>query len=225
MIDKILRYDGTDFVWDTPLTPDDWTFETGQFSKMLSTSFQTSEHQNCSLILYARWNPSHDRGYKASMEDHNDIIQHPERWRVKSGPLHDDGRIGVHRFLNLPLTAFWRLWRRPINPRWNFSIEDSDWTFSYLRNAEEKKNKIPHPVVFKYGKGWTAKPFIVWPGVFDVERASSHGQAYSKVKGDFRRWLTQETEGDIYLFSDNKSTFESPDDEWIYLSDFGIDAT
>ena len=230
MISNVLRREKEGFVWEVPRTADDWHQNTTSLSRVLSTTFQMSEYQNCELTLYCRASPQYDRGFGANRNDHNVMIQQPGRWKVKSGPLHPDGRVGVHRFLGIPLTRFFRFWNRPINPRTNgFFINDSDSTTSYLRRHKHNIHQCLHPIRVLYPQirdyQPQVDPWVIWPGIFEVEWALNGNQHRSKVNSDFRNWLLHDTTGDICLFGDGKSTFEKEEDEWIYLTDFGLDGT
>lgn len=222
----LLRKYGDRLVWDTPLKTINWdVVKTQAGGTMLRTSFSLSEDQNCTFTLYRRVYAKFDKSPTAIIEDNLEELQQPSRWRVATPRLHEN-RIGLVRFTYMPLATLVRLWRKPINPRGSdFAIirgnQEAIWTSKdHLQQA--------NPISFSLGTDYKVEPFVVWPGIFELVPEGTHTQISSKyfcrVKEEFKDWLKYGTKGNLYLFSDHESTFESKDDEWIYLTDYGLDA-
>lgn len=64
--------------------------------------------------------------------------------------------------------------------------------------------------------------FIEWPGIFrEIEGVGEDRGLFNIIiKPEFTTWLSRDSKGNIYPFSDFKSTFECEEDEWTYMTDF-----
>ena len=220
MNDPILHRDGDRFYWDRPLTPDQWDQSRKGTVPVIRTKFRISYDQKCELILYRRIYSRFDKGINSVVRENLEEIQQTGRWRVKSLRLHPK-RIGLVEFSNLQLSTFADLWRKPINPRENFAMVRGD--ISSVWSSPTALWRQPHPLSLSIGEHYRIEPFVQWPGIFELDRPDSANKYFCKVKDEFRQWLCHRTKGNLFLFSDSESTFEDSEDEWIYLTDYGLD--
>lgn len=182
-----------------------------------------SVNQKCALTLYRRVYTKFDKSPEAIIEESLEEIQHPNRWKVCSDILHPN-RIGLTKFSYIPLGTFVDLWRKPINPRKDFAIIRGKLRSTWS-NPDSFANQ-PHPIALSIGNHYKIEPFVRWPGIFEIKPAPHVAlgrQYFCEVKQEFSHWLCNETRGNIYPFSDSESTFENKEDEWIYLTDYGLD--
>ena len=172
--------------------------------------------------MYRRVYTKFDKSPNTIIEENLEEIQQPNRWKVSSNGLHPN-RIGLIKFGYIPLGTFVKLWRKPINPRDNFAIIHGKLRSTWSNPAHFYEQ--PHPIALSIGDHYKIEPFVRWPGIFMI-KPSPHAigrQYFCEVKPQFTKWLCHETKGNLYLFSDCESTFENKDDEWIYLTDYGLD--
>ena len=212
------------------MTPDDWSVEQGRGSATIWTYFKYSEDQTCVLSLYRRIYAQYDRSKEATIKDNLLDLKQPGRWKVGSGQLHKD-RIGLVKFTNMPLQAFSILWRQPIDPKSAEFALIRDDTMSSFPSGRKNIQRVAHHFPFSYREHYKLGVFAVWPGIFEFVPADDHGglrvsiRSVARVREDFRHWLQNETKGLIYPFADCPSTFTTEEDEWIYLTDYGLDTT
>lgn len=211
------------FHWDKPLGSEDYEIWRAGSVPSIRIRFRMSTDQNCTLTLYRRVYAKFDRPPEAVIGDNLEELQQPNRWKVSSDILHPN-RVGLLRFGYIPLGTFVKLWRKPINPREDFAIINGKLRSTWS-NPEHFRGKS-HPLALSIGDHYKIEPFVNWPGIFEIKsapRTAVGRQYFCEVKKEFRHWLCNDTKGNIYPFSDCESTFENKEDEWIYLTDYGLD--
>ncbi len=132
-----------------------------------------------------------------------ETLDRTRKWRIKQFIEMD--RVGAIRFTGLPLTAFWDMWRTP--------IDTSELQIYGLANSQMK-------VVYR---DFNFNIFIKWP---ELQRDMSASQS-SITKGSTQvtisekvmPWLTRYCEGGFIPFSDYDTMFQDGEDEFAYLAD------
>lgn len=226
---SVLHKDGDTYYWEPAMRPEDFHSDRGQGSNTVWAYFQASEDQGCRTTIYRRLYNPYDRSVDAIIKDNLKVLKQPNRWKVGSSPMHEE-RIGLVRFVKMPLAAFFKVWRQPIDTK--------NGKFTLIRDNEMRSfptvkahpQRILHYFPFSYGTDYKIDPFVIWPGIFDIRPAenrqsASFGRKISSVREDFRAWLKNGIKGRIYPFADRASTFELEEDEWVYLTDYGLDTT
>lgn len=80
----------------------------------------------------------------------------------------------------------------------------------------------PQKVSVRFHNELPVDMLMQWPGIFhhtDVY-STDFRESRISIKPEFTHWLRNDIKGNIYPFSDRKSTFGCEDDEWAYMTDF-----
>lgn len=138
--------------------------------------------------------------FATAISENDEEFKEPEHWYVRQVDKQEE-RLAMHRFCGVPLPFFWKLWRRPLEPK-NIHIALADEssaqvTFTYFEEED--------PLM-----SMSFDCYLDFDGLFDNLRFN--------IGHPIVPWL-HSLEGRLYLFSDFDSIFELETDEVRYLVD------
>lgn len=140
--------------------------------------------------------------FARAIHDNDVEFKEPEHWHVRQVDRHPTCLI-MHRFTGIPLPFFWKLWRRPLEPK-NITVRLSDDS-SALVNFTYFEEEDPL-------MSMSFECYIDWDGLFDNLKDKHARRRINEW------WRTMH--GRLFLFSDYDSVFEDEQDEVAYITDF-----
>jgi len=138
--------------------------------------------------------------------DNDETFVEPEKWRVRQVDMTEDSI--VRRFVGVPLPYFWKLWRRPLEPK-NIQFDPVFDGSTMLRFSYYEDNDPLMSMKFTM--------YIDWMNLFDdiKKHKCYHLQTIMP-------WIHKHCRGRLYLYSDYDTIFEDPEDEATYIADLEL---
>lgn len=215
-MDNLLLLDDGKLVWERPVENHEWEVIINGQQRTLAVDCRVSRDQQCeSFRLYVTisapmFGPTKER----MMRENNQVIKKPNRWKISCRTLHSE-RVGVTRFVGSPVIPIIKYWGQPFDPRDDFAFEHKPFQPMGKLTGPQKASLRLHNEL-------PVDMLLQWPGIFHHTHVygTDFRESRATIKHEFTHWLRNGTKGNIYPFSDRKSTFECEDDEWAYMTDF-----